>query len=324
MELKLKVADRCDDFCKIKKDGFGGVIFTEKLADEGIFKEAKKRRLKIFLHIGDFARTDCFYLEPDGAFRGEMYAVTTDAVRKTAEKLKAVMPIIDGFVIPVPKLRGLLWQNGFAEEYEDFCGRDFKEDMPLIFDKSTEAADIRVWYYMRASEAMFRSYILPFVAVSEALGKKICFDFGDAPNGMALIKKHISPYMFQNSKLAVIYENNGEIMLVNGKSRAKEVLLVLPVCSVMRHMVWNVKYSRVESPLNSALAEEEYYKTMLKRCGIGFYVADEPEFSKMRRKRLEKFENILICDSCMIADRDRLKGLNINDKKLLELLDEGN
>jgi len=324
MELKLKVAEKCDDFRKIKRDGFGGVIFTEKLASEEIFEEAKKCRLKIFLHIGDFVRKDCFYLEPDGVFCGEMCAVTPDSAEKAAERLKALMPAVDGFIIPVPKLKGLLWQDGFAEEYESFCGRDFKSDMPLIFDKYTEAADVRMWYYMQASEAMFRSFILPFVAVSAALEKKICFNFGDAPNGMALIEKHINPYMFLNNRLAVIYENNGEIVFVNGKSRAKEVLLVLPVCSVMRRMAWNVKYSRMESPLTAALAEEEYYKTMLKRCGIGFYVADELEFSKMKRKTLEKFENILICDSCVIADRDRLKGLNINNRKLLELLDKGN
>ena len=320
MEMRLKVAENGDNFRKIKKSGFGGVIFPAKLAGEAVFKEAKKQRLKILLHIGDFSRSDCFYLEPDGVFRGEMYAVTVDTVRKTAEKLEGLTPLFDGFVIPAPKLKGLLWQDGFAREYEDFCGRDFREDMPLVFDKYEESADIRMWYYMRAESAFFQGFIMPF----KDFGKEICFDFGNAPNGMALIKKQINPYMFLKNKLAVIYENNGEIVLVTGKSRTKELLLVLPVCSVMRNMAWGAQYSRMESPLNTALAEEEYYKIMLKRCGIGFRVADELEFSEMKRKELEKFENILICDSCMIADRDRLKGLNVNDKKLLELLDKGN
>lgn len=320
MECRLKVVQKGDSFKKIKKDGFGGVIVTEKQADESVFREAKGCRLKIFLHIGDFSRRECCYLEAGGVFCGEIYAVTPDAVKRSAEKLKGLAEQLDGFVIPVPKLNGLLWQEGFDKEYEDFCGRDFKEDMPLIFDKDAENADVRIWYYMRAARALFQSCILPFKDAE----KKICFDFGNAPNGMAHVKKHISPYMFLNNKMAVIYENSGSIILVNGKRRTKEVLLVLPVCAVMRQMAWGVNYSRMESPLTLALAEEEYYKAMLSRHGIGFYVTDELEFSKMKRKTLEKFENILICDSCRIVERDRLDGLKVNDRELLELLDKGN
>ena len=102
------------------------------------------------------------------------------------------------------------------------------------------------------------------------------------------------------------------------------MLLVLPVCVIMRYMIWNMPYSRTESPFTTAVLEEEYYITMLKRHGIGFCVIDELEFSKMKRKELEKFENILICDSCMITDRDRLTGLNVNNGKLLEILDKEN
>ena len=324
MAYRLKIVQKNDDFAKIEKDGFGGVIFAEKLVCEDSLRKARNCRLKIFLHIGDFSRLSCSYLEPDGAVCGEIYAVTSDTVGEKAAKLKEFMPFIDGFVIPAPKLKGLLWQENFSTEYEDFSGRDFREDMPSIFDRYAEIADIRMWYYMRAAEVMFQKYISPFMPLEKSLEKKICFDFGSAPDGMALIKKLLSPYMFLNNKVTVIYENDGEIILVSEKSRTKEVLLVLPVCSVMRFMAWNAPYSRMESPLSIAVEEEEYYKTMLKRCGIQFCVIDEHEFSEMKKKELEKFENILICDSCTIADTDRLKGLNVNNEKLLELFDKGN
>ena len=324
MECRLKIAKIGDDFCKIKTDGFDGVIFTEKLVCKESFAEANKYDLKIIVHIGELCLKDCLYLGPDGVAEGKLYTVMPEAVKAAAKRIKELMPLIYGFVVPVPILGGLLWQEGFDAEYEEESGGDFRYDMPFIFDNSTEETYIRRWYFARAAEAMFKTYILPLVSKEAEQGKKICFYLGSAGSSVELIKRQIDPYMFLDNKLEVIYESKGETILSNGKYQKEEVLLVVPKYSIMLHMPWGVTLSRFESPLTLALSEEEYYKLMLKRWNIKFRGIDEIRFSGMKRKELEKYKNILICDSCIPIDRSGLTGLKVNDKELLRLLDKGN
>jgi hypothetical protein len=329
MRYRLKIAGREDvDFKKIKESGFGGVIFTESLLDFEKLKSAKKKRLKTFFHISDFKSDACFYIDSGGVHEGDLYRVTLDTVKKVIKNLGDALDMLDGFVIPVPSIKGLLWNDEFPSVYEDFCGKDIKDDLPAIFDKDTQNPYFRIWYYSITAKMLFFEDILPLAKYLESLGKKACFDFGRRGKSIELIKKQLNPFLFQSHKIPVIYETDGGITLVCGKEKYKQNLLVLPMRSIMLNFAYGSKYSRQESPLVLALAEEEYFKNSLKKCKIEYSAVSEFEFSCMKQAELKKFDNILVCESCVFSDNrvEMLKnmGYNINDGKFLDMLDKVN
>lgn len=329
MKYRLKIAGREDaDFKKIKGEGFGGVIFAEKFLTIENLKSAKKSKLKTFIHISDLKSDACLYIDSGGVYEEDVYRVTLETVKKVKEKLGDAFNMLDGFVIPVPVAKGLLWNEEFPPLYEDFCGKDIKDELPAIFDKETQNPDFRVWYYSVAAQMLFFKYILPLAEYLETFGKKACFDFGRAGSSIDLIKKQLNPFLLQKHKIPIIYETNDGITLVCGKEKCKQNLLVLPMRAVMMNFAYGEKYSRQESPLVLALAEEEYFKNTLKKCEIEYSTVSEFEFSRMRKAELEKFENILTCDACVFSDNriEMLKnlGYNINNREILDILDRSN
>ncbi|MCR4719828.1 MAG: hypothetical protein K5768_09395 [Firmicutes bacterium] len=330
MKYRLKIIDREDvDFRELKENGFGGVIFTDRFLTGENLKSAKKRRLKTFFHIRDLSSDTCFYLDSGGVYEENLYRVTLETVKTVKERLGDTLDMLDGLVVSIPYLKGLLWDEEFPLLYEDFCGRDIKEDLPAVFDKDTENPDFRVWYYSVAAQMLFFRYILPLSEYLETIGKKVCFDFGSMNRCIDLVKKQINPFLLQKHKISVIYETKDGIILVGGKEKYKQNLLVLPMRSIMLNFAYGANYSRQESPLVLALAEEEYYKSTLKRCKIEYSVVSEFEFSCMKQTELKKFENILVCDSCVFSDNNRIEmlkksGHKINDKEILDILDRAN
>lgn len=332
MKYSLKIINKNDeDFNRIRENGFGGVIFTENLLSKGNLETAKKKKLMTFLHISDLSRESCFYLDSTGVKKGDLYAVTIKSAKNAVKRLGDRLDIIDGFVIPVPILKGLLWNEAVSILYEDFCGRDIKYDMPAIFDKYAEDVDLRVWYYKTSAEVLFLEYIIPMWQYFAALGKKACFDFGRADKGIELIKKQLNPFWFQKTGIPVIYESDKGISLICGREMKKPNLLVLPFRAVMLNYAYGAKYSRQESALVLTLADEEYYKNSLKKCKIDYKAVDEVTFSNMKKGQLEEFENILICNCCALTndDKDRIAalkkaGCKINEKTFLDMLDREN
>lgn len=329
MEYRLKIADSEDtDFKQVKENGFGGIIFTENLLTVDNLKSARKRRLKTFLHIRDLSREKCLYLDSGGVREGDLYRVTLETVKNLKEKLADTLEMLDGFVIPAPCTKGLLWNEDFPPAYEDFCGRDIKDEIPDIFDKSVQNSDFRVWYYNIASRVMFFKYILPLSEYLQTFGKKACFDFGSKDKSIEIIKKQLNPFLLQKYKIPLIYETENGITLFCGRGKYKQNLLVLPLRAVMLNFAYGAKYSRRESPLVLAQAEEEYYKNSMKKCKIEYSTVSEFEFLNMKKAELKRFENILICDSCVLQDADiemlKNSGYKINEKGFLNILDMAN
>lgn len=330
MEYRLKIAGSEDaDFNGIKESGFGGVIFTENFLTVDNLKSAKKRRLKTFLHIKDLCREACLYLDSGGVYEGDLYRVTLETVKSIKEKIGGILDMLDGFVIPAPFIKGLLWNNEFPPLYEEIYGRDIKEDLPAIFDEDTQNAEFRVWYYNACASALFFSYILPLAEYMKTLGKKACFDFGNGGRCIDLIKKQLNPFLLQNNKIPIIYETKEGITLVCGKEKYKQNLLVLPLMGIMRSFPYGTNYSRQESPLVLALAEEEYFKSSMKKCEIEYSAVSEIEFLRMKPSELRSFENIIICNSCELQNADLIEtlknlGYKINEKELLDILDKAN
>ena len=293
MKYRLKIIDKSDtDFGTIRESGFGGVIFTEHFFSAEKLREAKRRKLMTLIHIRDLSRESCYYLDRNGVNKGEMYDVTLKSVKRTVQKLGYTIDLIDGIVIPAPRLKGLLWNEAFTSLYEDFCGRDIKEDFPIIFDKYTENADLRLWYYRTSAKALFLEHILSISEYFAALGKKVCFDFGRAYKGIELIKKQLNPFWFQKKKIPVIYETDEGITLVCGREMKKPNLLVLPMRAIMLNYAYGAKYLRYESALTLAISEEEYYKKLLKKCNIEYKIADEFTFADMNMGLGEIVENL--------------------------------
>ena len=329
MEYRLKfITGKDADFKEIKESGFGGVIFTENALTEEDLKSSKKRKLKTFLHIRDLSSDICQYLDCGGVYEGELYSVTLSTVKSLKEKSGDLFDLLDGFVIPAPSVKGLLWNYEFPSAYEDFCGKDIKDELPSVFDKDTQNPNFRVWYYSVAARTLFFKYILPLSEYLETFGKKACFDFGDSGRCIDLIKKQLNPLLLQKYHIPVIYETKDGIILVYGREKYKQNLLVLPMQSVMRNFAYGTRYSRQESPLVLAVAEEEYFKNTLKKCGFEFSAVTEFEFLHMKPSVLKKFENILVCESCTLQgiDLEMLKssGYKINEKNFLDTLDRAN
>ena len=327
MKLRLKVIDKVGaDFNKIKAEGFSGVVFGEKSKDLSDITAAKRKRLKVFFHSGDFSKIPCRYLGDDGSFESELYAVTEKTLKAAKKKLGTIWDLIDFIIVPVPHTKGLLYKY---EIYDDFNAREIAEDCSLIFDESLEADDVRTKYYTGAAETLFYDYSVPVFDYAKGLGKRLCFNLGSAARSVDLIKKSVNPFMFTRGKIPIIYEADGEFTFTSGSETGKDVLLILPMRSVMSGYAWGMRMTRLETPLNTALGEEEYYKTMLGKCGFDYKVVDEAEFSKIGMSELKRFRQIILCDSCIISDRDRkrleaLDECRINDKAFLDILDREN
>lgn len=332
MSGRLKIVDENDNnFAGIKRNGFYGVIFTEKSADAEELKAARSKRLKTFVLIRGLDKEKCFYLEPSGVKEGELYAVTLKTVKKAVKSLNKLLDLIDGFIIPIPCLKGLLWNEAFPMVYEDFCGADIKEDMPAMFDKYEENVDFRIWYYNIAAKALFLDYILPVSEYLAALGKRPCLNFGHMHKSIDFIKKQVNPFWAQKKRISAVYEAEDGIIISQSIKENKKNLLVLPLRALMRSYAYGAVYSRQESAFTVALAEEEYYKNSLDKCSIEYRVADEAAFSAMKLSELRKFENIVICDACVLSKKDtdmiqalKNEGYNVNARAFLDILDKAN
>ena len=326
MKYRLKLVVSAEaDFKEIKKDGFGGVIFPIEAVNEEILETAGKSRLKRFVTVRDMAKIGCEYIGGDGVYGGEMLAVTPASAEKAAKSLEMLVDGIDGFILPIPCIFGLFWDNSFPEEYAAFCGGNLYNEAHLLFDADISYADVRVWYYKRAAEKIFSEYVMPAIECLKPFKKTVCFDLGTT-RGDFCARKLMLPSLFEKAKISVVREDCGETYFVSHNSgKTAKTLFAAPMRYIMGLYAWDMQFSREESNLSVAVCEEQYYRSSLEKCGIAAYFTDDFALSDMSVRALKRYENILLAKGCMIekAKKDKLLnvGVKINDAGLMKRLD---
>lgn len=326
MQCRLKLfASDSADFVSIKKDGFCGVIFSAGDITEENLKNAKRSGLKRLIHIGSLEKSECKCISKGGINKGTVFAVTVKSVKES--ELNGLILQADGLVIPFPCVSGLLWDDKFYQEYEEFCGKDLYKELPALFDKDLEKSDFRLWYYERASYKVFYEYVLPVAEYIKSLGKAVYFDFGNMSKGHYAVRKLILPSLFEKAGIfGVREEKDGECFAQ--KRGRKEILLVTPLRAIMQMYAWDAGYSKEESEFSLAVCEAEYYKNSLEKCGFSVYITDDFGLSHMSISRLRRFDSVLIQKSCLLEEGKMEKlqkiGINVNNKLLLEMMDKVN
>lgn len=330
MKYRLKlITNKDSDFKKLKADGYGGVIFSEKGLTAEKLSDARKNGLKNFVYIEDLTKCKCTCIDSDGITDGEVFAVSVAAVKQAIKSLNGVISEIDAFSVPVPCISGLLWNDLFPYEYEEFCGRDLYDDLPLLFDANTQYASIRVWYYRRAAEKIFSEFILPVCQYAKKEGKKVFFDLGNIERGDYAVRKLVLPSLFHKAKIPVIREENGERYFISPMhDRGAKTLFVTAMRHIMEMYAWDAVFSKEESEFSLLVWEEKYYRNSFEKSGIKAQIIDDFALSDMRLSALKRFDDILLAKGCMIENSKKEKVLNlgvrIDNAELLKRLDEVN
>jgi hypothetical protein len=114
---------------------------------------------------------------------------------------------------------------------------------------------------------------------------------------------------------------------ITQKRVTKDILLVKPMRGVIDRYMETGRRNRLETTALASAIEGVYFCDMLKEKGYTFDVADE--FSFMTKRNLRKYTDILICGSCLFADKEMskinrilVKGIRINSQDLISELSE--
>ncbi|MBR4720603.1 MAG: hypothetical protein IK057_02445 [Clostridia bacterium] len=330
MRYKLSyIATEDINFGRLKNDAVGGIIFSSKSLSMENLENAKKNKLKRFIHLGELDKRTCNYLSDCGIKEGKISFISPFSAEKAINGLGDLISQTDGFVMPIPCISGLFWDNSFPEEYEKTYGYNLYDELPVLFDCDTHYSKVRIWYYKVAAEKIFESYISPVCEYIKSCGKTVCVDLGNMQRGDYFIRKLLMPHMFRKFNIPTICEENGESYFVSPThNKNSNTLFVTAIKDIMGMYVWDFPYSKLESDFSVAVWEAKYYRDSLKKCGIEAYIIDEFELSHMRTKTLAKFSNILLQRENIMDEKVRKElinmGVNINSSELLKRLDTVN
>ncbi len=269
---------------------------------------------------------------------GEIRYVSTKDVKG------ALQDDIKGFIVPVPEISGPIWNSRIAK----MCKIDEENNEILyeLFDDEIEISSVRSWYYTNLAKYILRTYMLPLKRFCKSIGKEIIFDLGDIEMQYDLMRNMINPDMLKKAGLSLLVHKSenvekelgfsGEDFVVVGDSIERvtkadaKILLIKPARGIMERFIQGEiknRPNRLETPALSSAVESTYYCDMLAEAGYAFDVTDEIHLPK----DLKKYENILICKSCLFAEKEKKKidklqkyGVKINDNELIcKLMQKG-
>lgn len=249
----------------------------------------------------------------------------------------ALQDDVTGFIVPVPKISGPIWNKSLAK----LCKVDVEntEILYQLFDEEIEISSVRSWYYTNLSKYILRTYILPIERFCKSIGKEIIFDLGNVEMQYDLMKNAVNPDIMKKAGLSLLVHKNGNIekelgfssedFVISGDSLKRvtkpdaKILLIKPIRGMMERFIQGEiksRPNRLETPALLSGIESTYYCNMLADSGYAFDAADEMHLPK----DLKKYENILICESCLFTEREKKRidklqknGVNINDNELI-------
>lgn len=260
---------------------------------------------------------------------------------KELKRALALQETISGFIVPVPEISGPIWNATLAKicKVQDADNEFLYE----LFEDYIEISHMRSWYYENLGKYILRTYMLPLKRFCKSVGKEIIFDFGNVEMQYDLMKNMISSHSLKKAGLSLaVHKENGNIEKELGfssddyvikkgvlkkvsKKTKPNILLIKPTRGVMERFIQGeikARPNRLETPALSSAIESTYYVDMLTEMGHSFDVTDEIHLPK--DDELKKYENILICESCLFTEKekkriDKLKkyGVKINNNQLL-------
>lgn len=277
---------------------------------------------------------------------GEIRYVGVRELKRFLKNIGSFEENIRGFIVPVPEISGPIWNDRFAR----MLGEDCHAIVYELFDHEIEKSQLRSWYYETVGKYILRTYMIPLKKFAENIGKEIIFNLGKAEMQYDLMRKIITPDVLKKAGLSLaIHKECGNIekelgfsnkdFVISGDFLAKvekddgaKILLIKPTRGVMERFVQGEirnKPNRLETPALLAAIESTYYSDMLIENGYSFDVTDERRLPKV--DDLRKYENVLICKSCLFTEKETKKidklqkyGIKINDEKLIcDLMEKG-
>ncbi len=336
-------ADDSTDFSKLKKEGKKAVLLRYSAGISKNIKKASKLEMKIMVEMPLITKDVVKIIKPLAgrvSFEdGEIEYTSVKDIEKTVKSIGNLIGKVTGFVLPIPKISGLLW----SDEIESNCTPK-NGDIYDIFDEEKEISHIRSKYYLSAQKYLYENFMLPQNEILKNLGKKAVFYIGENELQYDLIGKLVNTRLLKHMGfvLGVSCEKevaetefglgNGDFVFLGNscekithKRISKDILLVIPMRGVMERYVETGRRNRIETPALSSAIEGAYFCDMLKEKEYSFEVVDE--FSFMTKRNFGKYKDILICGSCLFTDKEMSKinrllqiGIRINSNDLISEL----
>lgn len=280
-----------------------------------------------------------------GTDDGEIRYVSVRNVKKLLKDMRSFKDV-EGFVVPVPEMSAPIWNDKLERGLGQYCDNVLYE----LFDQDIEKSSVRSWYYETLTRYIINTYLRPLIRFFKSIDKEVIFDLGRAGMQYDLMKKMICPDLIRKSGISVaVHKESGniekelglgncgfvisgdEIARVEGSDNAK-ILLIKPTRGIMeRYCQGEIrnKANRLETPALLAGIESVYYCDRLLEKGYSFDVVDENRMPKI--SDLVKYENILICNSCLFTEKETKKidklhkiGVKINDRDLIcDIMEKG-
>lgn len=351
------------DFKALKDSGFTGVVFDY---NEDVKKEvtsASECGLEAWISLNKKESIPAGYLSNIG---GRLSVETKTADVVTPDVMEEILlgidsdccGKIDGFVVPVPDIYGIIWNDSLDEECQKF-GIDKNDSLIDLFVEENPVSTYRSWYYERAERLILKEYLIPLKELAESYGKKVSFDIGEMETQYDLAEKMINPFrIVEDGILFTIRSGKGnsfeaksmilslgednfniiaedcdllkEFLNENTCDNKADILLIKPSRGVMERYIRRRKAKyRTETSALIAATDGTYYTNMLFEKGFSFHSTDEFGIEKHGVGKDGKFEfkgreygKILICDSCRFSDKG-MEVLKNAEKSGVRINDEG-
>lgn len=340
-------ADSNTDFEKLKQQGVKSVLIKYSPKIRKTIKSASSVGMNIMVEM-EFGTKDSISVIKPLAGRlhieeGSINYISTSDIKNVLKDIGKGIDKVMGFVLPVPSVNGLLWNDEIKE-----LTKTEIDDLYDLFDEEKEISFIRWQYFTSAQKYLYEKYMIPQKEILKSIGIKVVFSFGKQELQYDLIGSLVNTMMLKHKGLNLgiccdkdlaetefglrggdyVFDENG-CEQIHKKRTYKNILLIKPTRGVIERYVETGRRNRLETNALSSAIEGLFLGEKLKLKGCSFDVADESSFYEKRD--FEKYKDILICESCLFTDKEMSKismllksGIRINSADLMaELLKQG-
>lgn len=243
---------------------------------------------------------------------GNIRVVTCESFENMLRNMDSDIESVSGFILPIPKLSGLLWQEDFENVLDDIG------EIYDIFDEYVPQSSVRSRYFEMLEDYIITKYMYPVQSFAKKIGKSISFDMGAGVIQYDFMPV-INPVRLAYEGFSLTFEKSSpEIDAIGGLTdRSKgNILLIKPVRGCRRQYVYTGEKRRVrmETLALCTSFEGTFYCERLTKYGINFTAVDEYWFENSAYVKEGKiclnfaeYEKIILCKGCFFSE----KGENI-------------
>lgn len=266
---------------------------------------------------------------------GNIKAVTCESFENMLSNMVGDIESVRGFILPIPRLSGLLWKEDFEKVLGDIG------EIYDIFDEYVPQSPVRSCYFEMLEDYIVKKYMYPVESYAREIGKSISFYMASGVIQYDFMPV-INPMRLAYEGFSLTFEKSSPELDAIGRlpdSRGKNVLLIKPVRGCRRKYVYTGEKRRVrmETPALCTSFEGTFYCERLTQHGINFTAVDEYWFENSACAQEGKinlnsaeYEEIILCNGCFFSEKGKnilaeakRCGVLINSEKLLqELMEE--